>query len=321
MGKLSVMRPRPADIHPILVLHAAHRVECLILCLKCLERFTDFTRLKRIYALVGVPGDEQRVVLARFAARQKNVIVRECPATGPLPGRPAAQNDIWAEHPRDVMIRMDSDVFVTPRWLDHLVEGYRHHAHLDDVVVTSPLAPVSPAGRRVLGRFLKTAYPSERHMYAGPPVEQDWVYHRWIWEKVLRDGLVAAWLAESTIPYHYLDEATLHCAIYDRRLAERIFPLPTAPRAGLPTTEAEAVARAMESGGLRAAVLGRSVAHHYSSPDCEDYLRDHVSMEAVWRYTESLRDDPVGQEAPRPLVRRPALRLLASGGLHRVMRA
>jgi hypothetical protein len=77
----------------------------------------------------------------------------------------------------------------------------------------------------------------------------------------------------------------------------------------------------MDGGGLRAAVIGRSVAHHYSFPDCEDYLRGHVSMEAVWRYTEGLRDDPSGLDAPRPAVRRPALRLLAAGGLHRVMRA
>jgi hypothetical protein len=296
-------------------------VECLILCLKCLERFTDFQRLRRVYALTDASGDEKRVVLARFAARHKNVVIRECPDGGGVPGQNAVINAIQAEHHRDVTVRLDSDVFVTPRWLDQLVEGYRQHAHLDDMVALSPLVPVSPAGRRVLGRFLKVAYPSERHMYAGPPVEQDWVYHRWMWEKVLRDGLAEAWLAESTAPYHYLDEATLHCAIYDRRLVELISPLPEAPLAGLPETEAAAVARAMDGGGLRAAVIGRSVAHHYSFPDCEDYLRGHVSMEAVWRYTEGLRDDPSGLDAPRPAVRRPALRLLAAGGLHRVMRA
>lgn len=316
MGKISVMRPRPADIHPVLVLHAAHRVECLILCLKCLERFTDVARFKRVHALVAFPGDEVRVVLARFAARHQNVAVRECLA-GDGEGVARAVNDVLAAHARDVVVRMDSDVFVTPRWLEHLVEGYRHHAHLDDVVLTSPLTPVSPAGRRVLGRFLKAAYPSERHMYAGPPVEHDWVYHRWMWEKVLRDGLVETWLAGSPAPYHYLDEPSLHCAIHDRRLTELIAPLPT----GQEAAESGAVARAMEAGRLRTAVMGRCVTHHYSFPDCEDYLRGHVSMEAVWRYTEGLRDEASGQDAPRPRVQRPALRLLAAGGLHRVMRA
>ncbi|NDY56856.1 glycosyltransferase [Desulfovibrio sulfodismutans] len=321
MGKISVMRPRPADIHPLLVLHASHRVDSLMLCLKCLERFTDFARFKRIYVLHDAAAEEHRVVLSRFAARTGNVVVRECPAGGPVPGCNAVLNEIFAEHRRDVVVRVDADVFVTPRWLDHLVEGYRQHAHLDDVVLVSPLIPVSAAGRRVLGRFLRVAYPSERHMYAGPPVEQDWVYHRWMWEKVVREGLAAAWLDESGPPYHYLDEVAPHCAIYDRRLIERVYPLPVAPVQGLPVTDVETMVRAMQSGSLRTAVLLRSVAHHYSFPECEDYLRGHVSLEAVWRYTESLRVDPVAQDAPRPAIRRPALRLLAAGGLHRVMRA
>jgi len=321
MGKISVMRPRPADIHPLLVLHASHRVDSLMLCLKCLERFTDLTRFKRIYVLHDAAAQENRVVLARFAARNGNVAIRECPAGGPVPGGNAALNGIFAEHRRDVVVRVDADVFVTPRWLEHLVEGYRHHAHLDDVVLVSPLIPVSAAGRRVLGRFLTVSYPSERHMFSGPSVELDWVYHRWMWEKIVRDGLEQAWLAESGPPYHYLDEAGPHCAIYDRRLIERVYPLPIAPVQGLPVTDEEAVVRAMQGGNLRTAVLMRSMAHHYSFPECEDYLRGHVSLEAVWRYTESLRLEPAGQDSPRPAVRRPALRLLASGGLHRVMRA
>lgn len=321
MGKISVMRPRPADIHPLLVLNASHRVDSLILCLKCLERFTDFARFKRIHVLLEAGAGEQRVVASRFAARNKNVALREFQAGGPLAWQAMVRDEIFAENRREVVVKVDADVFVTPRWLDHLVEGYRHHAHLDDVVLVSPLIPVSTAGRRVLGRFLKAAYPSERHMFNGPGLEQDWVYHRWMWEKVVRDNLVATWLAESGAPYHYLDEAAAHCVIHDRRFVECLSSLPAARVQGLAGGEEAVLSRAMRAAGLRVAVSGRSVAHHYSFPDCEDYLRDHVSLETVWRYTESLRADPAGSEAPRLPARRPVLRLLASGGLHRVIRA
>ncbi len=321
MGKISVLRPRPADIHPLLVLDASHRVDCLILCLKCLERFTDITRFKRIHVLMQAGSEEHRVVASRFAARNRNVVVHQCPADETVLQGHAALNEIIAESRREVVVRVDADVFVTPRWLDHLVEAYRHHAHLDDLVLAAPLVPVSAAGRRVLGRFLRAAYPSERHMFSGLSLEHDWVYHRWIWEKIVRDELAKAWLSQSGPPYHYLDEAATHCAIFDRRLMDRVFPLPVTPVQGLPGREDEAVARAIEAGGLRVAVSGRSVVHHYSFPDCEEYLRGHVSLEAVWRYTEGLRDDPAGQEPQRVVPGRPALRLLASGGLHRVIRA
>jgi hypothetical protein len=48
MGKISVLRPRSADIHPILMLLTSHRMDCCMLCLRCVERFTDLGRFNRI---------------------------------------------------------------------------------------------------------------------------------------------------------------------------------------------------------------------------------------------------------------------------------
>ncbi len=321
MGKISVMRPRSADIHPVLMLLTSHRIDCCMLCLRCLERFTDLTRFKRIYVLANAVPENHRAILSRFAARHSNVTVRDCLPRGLVPAVSTAQNEILAAHSRDVIVKMDEDVFVTPHWLDHLIEGYRHHAHRDDVVLATPLIPVSPPGRHVLNRFLTVSYPSERHMYVGPPVEENWVYHRWMWEKVLREGLVEAWLAERPPLYAYLDYVTINCVIYDRRLIERVHPFPVRPIRGLPTTDELVVNRALLDGNLRVAVLGRSVVHHYSFSPCEEYLRGHVPLEEVWRYTEGLRGQPAETGAERPAPLRPALKVLTSGGLHRVIRA
>jgi hypothetical protein len=229
MGKISVMRPRSADIHPVLMLLTSHRIDCCMLCLRCLERFTDLTRFKRIYVLANAVPENHRAILSRFAARHSHVTVRACLPRGLVPAVSPAQNESLAAPSRDVIVKMDEDVFVTPHWLDHLIEGYRHHAHRDDVVLATPLIPVSPPGRHVLNRFLTVSYPSERHMYVGPPVEENWVYHRWMWEKVLREGLVEAWLAERPPLYAYLDYVTINCVIYDRRLIERVHPFPVRP--------------------------------------------------------------------------------------------
>jgi hypothetical protein len=321
MGKISVLRPRSADIHPILMLLTSHRMDCCMLCLRCLERFTDLGRFKRIYILANAVSENHRAILARFAARHDNAIIRDCLPRGLVPAVNTAQNEILAAHIRDVIVKLDEDVFVTPNWLDHLIEGYRHHAHRDDVVLATPLLPVSPPGRHALNRFLTVSYPSERHMYVGPPVEENWVYHRWMWEKVLREDLVETWLAERPALYNYLDYVTINCVIYDRRLIERVHPFPVRPIRGLPTTDELAINRALLDGNLRVAVLGRSVVHHYSFSPCEEYLRGHIPMDEVWRYTEGLRAQPAATEVERPAPLRPALKVLTSGALHRVIRA
>ena len=53
MGKLTYLRPRRSDVKPVLVLLTSHRLDCFLVCMRCLERFTDFTRLGRVYVVAN----------------------------------------------------------------------------------------------------------------------------------------------------------------------------------------------------------------------------------------------------------------------------
>jgi ferredoxin len=50
MGKISVLRPRSADIHPILMLLTSHRMDCCMLCLRCVEMCPQKDALKLKFA-------------------------------------------------------------------------------------------------------------------------------------------------------------------------------------------------------------------------------------------------------------------------------
>lgn len=293
MGKLTYLRPRRGDISPILVLLTSHRLDCFLVCIRCLERFTDLGRFKHIYVIGNALTPEHQAVAARFANRHKNVTLVERRPRGLVPAVLAAENEILALHRDDVIIKIDEDLFVTPHWLEHLIEGYIDHAERADVPVVMPLVPISPPGRHMLNRFLRLAYPSERPMYVGPPVEENWVYHRWMWEKLLYENLAQVYLRGTPPKYGYASSLTINCVIFDGRLMRQILPFPTTARTTeQPATDEMVINEALAVGKQKVAVLGRSLAHHYSFSRCEEYLRSHVPLDAVWRYLQNAGDMP-----------------------------
>ena len=84
--------------------------------------------------------------------------------------------------------------------------------------------------------------------------------------------------------------------------------------AGQTTTDEKAFNLALAAGHMKVAVLGRSLAHHYSFSKCEDYLRSHMPLERVWRFMQGLPDAlPVAGRRRAPAL--PGdLRLLRVGG-------
>ncbi len=314
MGKLTYLRPRRGDIQPVLLLLTSHRLDCFLVCIKCLERFTDLTRFKRIYVLANAISPEHLALANGFAGRHPNVRVVERGPRGLVPAVLAAENEILSAHRGDVIIKIDEDLFVTPHWLEHMIDGYLDHAERNDVPLVMPLVPISPPGRHVLNRFLRVSYPSERHMYAGPPIEENWVYHRWMWEKLIHEGLADVYLHELPPKYSYVGYLTINCVIFDERIMRLVLPFPTTRVAGQSTTDEKAFNMALSAGRMKVAVLGRCLAHHYSFSKCEDYLRAHVPLDKVWRYMQGAARTPLAAGRCRVPSGPTELTLLRAGG-------
>lgn len=150
-------------------------------------------------------------------------------------------------------------------------------------------------------------------MYSGPPIEENWVYHRWMWEKLLYENLAEVYLREAPAKYGYVGYLTINCVIFDGRIMRRVLPFPTMPTAGQPTTDEKAFNQALVTGKMKVAVLSRSLAHHYSFSKCEDYLRSHVPLEEVWRYMQDFTGTAAKRTCPVP-TGNGELRLLRTGG-------
>lgn len=288
MSNIYPLRLTRANIRPVLMLLTSHRIDCLLLCLRSLERFTSLARFKKIYVVANAVSPDHVAILHKFMHTRDNVEVIHCSPRGLVPAVNAVQNEILARHIDDVVVKMDEDVFVTPLWLEHLLEGYRFHQASRDIPIVSALAPVSPPGRFALERFLKTEYPAERAMYEGGVVEENWVYHRWMWEKVVNGDFVESWLASEPRPYHYPTFATVNCAVYDRRIIEAALPLPTGRDGETHASDEAAINAAMAAHAWKTAVVSKAVAHHYSFSRCEEYLRSHVPLDMVWQHLQEL---------------------------------
>lgn len=312
MGKITYLQPRRSDVKPVLVLLTSHSIDSFLVCIRCLERFTDFAILSHIY-IVADTTDQDLLVLARsFAARHASSTLLERETYGSSPALRVAQNAIYVHHIDDVIITLDANTFVTPLWLEHLIDGYKEHLGRPDTPLVMPLVPISPSGRHVLNTFLRVAYPSERNMYNGPPIEENWTYHRWIWEKILYENMADIYLHDNPAKYGYVGHASANCLLLDRRILEKILPFPEKP--GLLLAEEAAINSLIHQDGLKAVVLGRSLAHHYSYPACEDYVRTHVPLERVWRYVQGTPDAPRSAlRAMEALGRREMSRLRVSG--------
>ncbi|MFZ5428406.1 MAG: glycosyltransferase family 2 protein [Thermodesulfobacteriota bacterium] len=312
MSKIVALRPNRDPIRPVLMLTASHRIDSTLLSLRSLERFTNLARFKHIYVLADSVSPDQAAILYRFMHTRDNVDVVHCSGNGPVLA--AVRDELLNRHLDDVIVTMADDVFVTPLWLEHLLEGYRVHAASKDIPIVSALSPVSPDGRFALNRFLKNEYPAERAMFDGEAVEQNWVYHRWMWEKVANGGFMESWLASNPQPYFYPGFASLGCAAFDRRLIKALEPLQPDGSDWQQGQDAAPVNAIMRVGNWKNAVVSRSVAHHYAFSTCEDYLRSHVPLDMVWQHLQEIwRQEQIKAKTVSVRRLRPVMGMAAAG--------
>jgi hypothetical protein len=298
MAKVIDITPRSRDIRPVLMLVTSHRIDCFLLCVKCLELYTDLDRFQAIYVLANDVSDEHAVIIKAFQKRHKNVIDVHCSPRGLSPGVMAMQNYILGRHADDVIVRLDEDVFVSPFWLEHLLAAYKVHRTKPEIAATACLTPVSRLGRQCMDRVFRAEFPAERKRLPDVPVDKNAIYHRFVWEKVLEEGLVEKYLSLQRPKHHYAGRVDGHCLLYDGRLTRKILPLPL-DDGHEPRPDESRINKVLRAGNLKSVLVTGAVAHHFAYREAEDYLRRHVSLDDVWWYMTCLDESPAYGESLR----------------------
>ncbi len=290
MAKIIDITPRAKDIRPVLMLITSHRMDCFMLCLKSLELYTDLSRFKKIYILANDVSDDHSLLIKAFQNRHQNVIDVHITPRGQVPAVVAMENFIMERHRDEFIIRMSEDVFVTPRWLEHMIASHKMHRKHDHVPVTSALTPVSRTGRQIMDRVMRAHYSEERRRLPALPVEENAVYHRLIWEKILFDGLMDKYFELERPKHFYLGHVSSDLIMFDSRLMDRILPMQLKDVEGVARVDEFHINGALRTNDLRAAVVTDCVVHHFSHAGPEEFLRRHISLDDVWWFMTFLKE-------------------------------
>lgn len=292
MARIIDITPKSKDIRPVLMLVTSHRLDCFLLCVKCLELYTDLSRFKKIYVIANDVSDEHAVIIKSFQKRHANVIDVHTTPRGMVPAVVSMENFIMARHADDPILRLSEDVFVTPNWLEHMIASYNIHLKHDHVPLVSCVTPVSRTGRQVMDRTLRQHYPEHRGRLPRIPMEHNAVYHRFVWDKILNDGLVEKYLELERPKHVYLGHISLDCVLFDKRLMEAVAPIPLVAPEGVSRVDEFHINGHLRTSGHRAAVVTDAVVHHFSHAGPEDFLRRHISMDDIWWHMTFLDDSP-----------------------------
>jgi GT2 family glycosyltransferase len=311
MARIFDITPKSRDFKPVLMLITSHRIDCFLLCVKCLELYTDLDRFKAVYVLANEVSDEHAVIIKAFQKRHRNVIDVHCAPRGISPSVMGMQNYILRRHQDDVIVRLDEDVFVTPRWLEHMLAAYKIHRNRSEMALVTCLSPVSRIGRQCLDRLMRQEFPDERKRLPDLPLTKNAVYHRFIWEKILEHKLMEAYFLLDKPKHHYISRVDSHCMLFDDRLLRYLLPLPVKSKANRP--DEDKINALIKAEGLKTVVVSDAIVHHFAYREAEDYLRKHVSLDDVWWYMTCLDEAPEYGQSLRfapPEAKSPKLRTL-----------
>jgi hypothetical protein len=279
------------DGRPVLVLTTSMHMDCFLLCVKCLELYTHLKRFKTVYVLAEDVIDEHAVIIKSFQKRHANVIDVHVTSRDTISGASAMFNFILRRHAEDVIVKLDENVFVTPRWLEHLLGAYKIHKQHKDVAAVSCLSPISRVGRQCMDRVLRLHYSEERKRLPDMPVEKNAVYQRFLWEKILYDKLIEKYFELEKPRHHYTAFVNTHCIMFDGRLTSCLSPTAFSS-ASIRDSDEDIINEAMRDNGLKAAVVADAMAHHYCHKEVEKFLRSHISLDDVWWYMTCLDESP-----------------------------
>lgn len=260
-----------------LVILTSHRMDCFLLCWKCLIKHTDIRRFATIFILANEVSENHAALLHYIDKTTPNVVVVNYSPRG-LQALSTAQNVVYQKQRDSVFIKIDEDVFVTEGWLDSLLDLYNRHLD-DNTILFSPVVPNNQIGRKALFQFLSKRYPVEftgkirtGAVYLTPE------YGKWIWDKVLHDNLVEAVReASSEIPEQGITGfLNINCILFDDRLMSHVLPFKDWDEREINTF--------LMQGKCMGLMTPKCVVHHYSFGPQQEYLDEHVPLSDIHAY-------------------------------------
>lgn len=274
---------------PVLLLLARGRLDCLVVCLRCLENFTQLDKFKKIYFISGVSDPDYRALAESFCARISSAVY-----VSYSPPSKAAENiakaNIFTKHSEDLFLSLEENFFVTPGWLEAILNVYFLNRRFGIPRLISPLVPISFNGFNILRPFLQERYPSQANMFKGVSLVKNWGFHRWIWEKIINEDLMEAYLASSP-PLQILSGPRVEGSLaFDAGLLKDIFSSAKKYENILRATELDMdeITKILAISGQNTAIAARSVVHRFAYNDCEEYLRTHLNLEKVWMHLSGM---------------------------------
>ncbi|MBI4804267.1 MAG: hypothetical protein HY795_03435 [Desulfovibrio sp.] len=285
-----------AKIQPVLMIltHPFRGVKNLLITLRCLERYTDLRSFKKIYILANASFGEHLLLIQKYVKKYPGLIQDvHCSPPGHNPCVAHMQNLVHERHFKDVILKMDDDIFVTPGWLPPILEGFKKYQDDPQAGMVTPMVPINTMGVKILWDALGNLYGDEYKdiWVRGGHIGTNIQYHQFIWEKVLNDDLISKYLATVTEPYHVStgpgSHLSINCCLYDYRVMDKAYPYNLEDEwfpDGEKKFDESIINRFVRDGHLKTIVARRSVVHHYSFNKVQVELMQSHPIEMVYEY-------------------------------------
>ena len=287
-----------AKVKPVLMIltHPFRGVKNLLITLRCLERYTDLRSFKKIYILANCTFDEHQMLIQKYVKKYPGLVQDvHCAPAGHNPCVAHMQNLVHEMHFKDVVMKMDDDMFVTPGWLPPLLDAYRKNQHDPKAGMIAPVVPINTMGAKILWDLMGHLYgdPYKELWVRGPDIGNNTAYQQFVWDKVLGDDLIAKYLATVTAdaPCHVASgpgsHLSINCVLYDHRVIDKIYPY-NLPEEWFPDGEKRfdesIVNRLVRDGELKNIIVKRSIVHHYAFNRAQvDIMQSHP-IDRVYDY-------------------------------------
>ena len=277
-----------AKIQPVLMIltHPFRGVKNLLITLRCLERYTDLRAFKKIYILANCTFGEHELLIQKYVKKYPGLFQDvHCSPAGHNPCVAHMQNLVHEVHFKDVILKMDDDIFVTPGWLPPILEAYRKFQHDPTVGLVAPVVPINTMGAKILWDLMGHLYGDEFKdlLVRVGNIALNLPFHQYIWNKVLYDGLIEKYLDTVDDPYHVAtgngSHASINCVLYDHRVMDKVYPYNREEEwfdYGEKKFDESIINRLVREGELKTVVVKRSIVHHYSfNPVQVDLSKDY----------------------------------------------
>jgi len=272
------------NLRPVLLIYTSHRIDCLKLCLNCVEKNTNIGTFKKIYIIANNVSLPHLLLASEFCKRHTNAQLVTCSPRGLVPAVMTAVNQIIDLHKDDIFVKLDEDVFVPSGWLEALSECYFAHKDRDDIFMSAGLCPISSSVyHSYILPVVESRLPDLHKKYKSASINFDAnkYLHRYVWDGIINRQLEQEFENFHSEKYLYVDSITINCIVMDHKVISEVYPFPTDkdPETGFACVDELAINRSLK--GRRVALPKQPFIHHYSHWRSESYLRRHVPVSRV----------------------------------------